>query len=183
MPEPGRIRLQWQRYQNENLLLTAKAAGAVRKKSFCLNFLFAQTAALKNYLISPVLTVAGMERKSKDPRHQRRQKIVKSLFASAFDASAKRKAPVPSATGVKDILRQQKKIDRLIVKAAPRWPLERINKIDLAILRLAIWELCFQKKEPPKVIIDEAVELAKEFGGESSPGFINGVLGTIYEWQ
>ena len=78
-------------------------------------------------------------------------------------------------------MKQKPAIDQYILKAAPRWPLERINKIDLAILRLAIWELCFQKKEPPKVIIDEAVELAKEFGGENSPSFVNGVLGTIYE--
>ncbi len=122
-----------------------------------------------------------MANKLNDPRHQRRQKLVKSLFASTFDTVAKRKTPAPLATGVKDILKRQKEIDQLISKAAPRWPLKRINKIDLAILRLAIWELRFQKKEPPRVIIDEAVELAKEFGGESSPSFINGVLGTIYE--
>jgi len=60
------------------------------------------------------------------------------------------------------------------------WPVDKLNKIDLAILRLAIYEL-ERKKTPPKVIIDEAVELAKEFGGENSPSFINGVLGTIYK--
>lgn len=122
-----------------------------------------------------------MANKLKDPRHQRRQKLIKSLFASTFDTIAKRKTPAPLTPGIKEILDHQKEIDRLIGKAAPRWPLRRINKIDLAILRLAIWELRFQKKEPPRVIIDEAIELAKEFGGENSPSFINGVLGTIYE--
>lgn len=71
------------------------------------------------------------------------------------------------------------KIDPLIEKSAPAFPLEGIAKIDVAILRLATFELLFEKKEPPKVIIDEAVELAKEFGGEGSPAFVNGVLGTL----
>lgn len=70
-------------------------------------------------------------------------------------------------------------IDSLIKNSAPQWPLEQINRIDLAILRLAIYELEMVKTEPVKVIIDEAVELAKEFGGSSSPSFVNGVLGTI----
>jgi N utilization substance protein B len=54
-----------------------------------------------------------------------------------------------------------------------------LNKIDLAILRLAVFELIIENSQPPKVIIDEAVELAKEFGSESSSKFVNGVLGTI----
>ncbi len=121
-----------------------------------------------------------MNKKLSDPRHQRRRKIIKTLFAGSFDHLAGRKTN-PDDEEAKSISKQQKFIDRHIVQAASRWPLERINRIDLAILRLAIWELCFQKKEPPKVIIDEAVELAKEFGGENSPSFVNGVLGTIYE--
>lgn len=70
-------------------------------------------------------------------------------------------------------------IDRLIEKAAPEWPLPNIAKIDLAILRLAVWELMFEGATPKKVVIDEAVELAKSFGNEHSAKFINGVLGTI----
>lgn len=66
-----------------------------------------------------------------------------------------------------------------ISKAAPAWPLNQINKIDLAILRLAIFELIIEKEHPFKVIVDEAVELAKEFGSQSSPNFVNGVLGNI----
>lgn len=72
-------------------------------------------------------------------------------------------------------------VDRIIISAAPAWPLSKIAKIDLSILRLAVYELCFEKKVPAKVAIDEAVELAKEFGADQSSSFINGVLGTVYE--
>ncbi len=77
------------------------------------------------------------------------------------------------------IFRKRQKIDKIIGKAAPEFPIDKINKIDLAILRLAVFELAIEKKEPPKVIIDEAIELAKEYGGETSPQFINGALGNI----
>lgn len=72
-------------------------------------------------------------------------------------------------------------IDAHIEKAAPEWPLSKIAKIDLAILRLAVWELMYDKQNPSKVVIDEAVELAKAFGNEHSAKFINGVLGTIMQ--
>ena len=81
---------------------------------------------------------------------------------------------------VQKILKQKEAINDLIEKAAPQWPIDKLNKIDLVILWLAIYEL-ENENTPPKVIIDEAVELAKEFGGESSPSFVNGVLGTIYK--
>jgi N utilization substance protein B len=113
-------------------------------------------------------------KKKSDPRHKKRQKIVEELFAEEF---------TPQPTKKKDktlkILENKSKIDRLISKSAPQWPIEKIAKIDLAILRLAIWELKIEKKEPPKAIVDEAVELAKEFGGDKSPSFVNGVLGTL----
>lgn len=70
-------------------------------------------------------------------------------------------------------------IDKIIEKAAPEWPLEQIAKIDLEILRIAIFELYIARSVPPKVAIDEAVELGKQFGGENSSKFINGVLGTV----
>ncbi len=66
-----------------------------------------------------------------------------------------------------------------IAIAAPQFPPEKLNKIDLAILRLGVFELIIEQKEPQKVIIDEAVELGKEFGAENSPKFVNGVLGAI----
>lgn len=76
-----------------------------------------------------------------------------------------------------EIIKNLDQIDLEITKNAPKWPLDKINKVDLAILRCAFWELEFYKKTPPKVIIDEAVELAKEFGNENSFSFINGCLG------
>ncbi|MBI2454005.1 MAG: transcription antitermination factor NusB [Parcubacteria group bacterium] len=74
------------------------------------------------------------------------------------------------------------KIDQIIAKAAPEWPLDQIAMVDRNVLRLGIYELLFgdYKEVPPKVAINEAIELAKSFGGESSGKFVNGVLGTIY---
>jgi len=77
------------------------------------------------------------------------------------------------------IIKKQKEIDQIIKDSAPEWPLPQIAYIDLAILRLAIFELEFLKTEPVKAIIDEAIELGKEYGGESSGKFVNGVLGTL----
>jgi transcription antitermination protein NusB len=74
----------------------------------------------------------------------------------------------------------QAEADALIAPAAPEWPIEQIAKMDLTILRLAIYELMIKREVPPKVVINEAVELAKSFGGDNSSRFINGVLGTIY---
>ena len=73
-------------------------------------------------------------------------------------------------------------IDKIIEKTAPEWPLPQINILDRNVLRIGIFELLYGNKEnvPPKVAINEAIELAKNFGGESSRRFINGVLGTVY---
>lgn len=111
-----------------------------------------------------------------DPRHQRRIDLLQSLFAAGFPHSTIH----PS---VQMILDGTDTIDTKIQTAAPEWPVEKIARIDLAILRLAIYELTIEKKEPPKVIIDEAIELAKSFGNQNSPQFINGVLGTILKAQ
>ena len=70
-------------------------------------------------------------------------------------------------------------IDDMISKNLKGWAKERISKIDLAILRLAIYEICFSQEIPPGVAVNEAVELAKEFSTEEAPAFINGVLGSI----
>lgn len=74
----------------------------------------------------------------------------------------------------------QQDIDNIIGPAAPEWPVEQIAKIDKIILRIGVYELMIKRDVPPKVAINEAVELAKTFGGENSSKFINGVLGTIY---
>ncbi len=71
-------------------------------------------------------------------------------------------------------------IDRDIAQAAPEWPLDQISVIDKSILRLAIYELLHMPEVPAKVAINEAVELAKTFGGDNTSRFVNGVLGTIY---
>jgi transcription antitermination protein NusB len=83
---------------------------------------------------------------------------------------------------VRNTVENQDKIDPLIEKCAPEWPLEQVTIVDRNILRLGIYELLFGNYEevPPKVAINEAIELAKSFGGESSGRFVNGVLGTIY---
>jgi N utilization substance protein B len=71
-------------------------------------------------------------------------------------------------------------INNYIKKYAPEWPLDQITVIDRNVLRLGIYELVFSEKIPPKVAINEAIEVAKNFGGESSGKFINGVLGSIF---
>ncbi|MDP3696798.1 MAG: transcription antitermination factor NusB [Candidatus Taylorbacteria bacterium] len=73
-------------------------------------------------------------------------------------------------------------IDKIIEKAAPQWPLNQVAIVDRNVLRVGLYELLFGKREevPPKVAINEAIELAKSFGGESSGKFVNGVLGTVY---
>lgn len=80
------------------------------------------------------------------------------------------------------VLKHQLQIDKIIEKSAPEWPLNQITVVDRNVLRVGIYELLFgdKKEVPPKVAINEAIELAKNYGGESSGRFINGVLGTIY---
>ena len=110
---------------------------------------------------------------AKDPRHKRRIRIVRELFSYSFheqDVSEETKA----------IVKFQDELDKDISNSAPAWPIDKLNKIDLSILRLAVYEL-IHSDTPPKVVIDEAVELAKEFGSETTPSFVNGVLGTIYK--
>ena len=107
-----------------------------------------------------------------DPRHIKRQHIVQDLFKADFHKQ-------PVSDKAKEVLTHLEILNSNITKAAPEFPLDKINKVDLAISRLAVFELLIEKKEPVNVIIDEAVELGKEFSGEASPSFINGVLGNI----
>ncbi|HCX27968.1 MAG TPA: transcription antitermination factor NusB [Candidatus Portnoybacteria bacterium] len=83
---------------------------------------------------------------------------------------------------IKGVIDNLAKIDKIIEKSAPEWPLEQITIIDRNILRLGLYELLFSNRQevPPKVAINEAIELAKGFSGESSGKFVNGVLGTVY---
>ena len=80
------------------------------------------------------------------------------------------------------VIKNLDKLNKIIEKAAPQWPIEQVAVVDRNVLRLGLYELLFGKREevPPKVAINEAIELAKSFGGESSGKFVNGVLGTVY---
>lgn len=80
------------------------------------------------------------------------------------------------------VIKHQSQLDEIITKSAPDWPLNQITIVDRNVLRMGIYELLFGDKNevPPKVAINEAIELAKGYGGESSGRFVNGVLGTIY---
>lgn len=80
----------------------------------------------------------------------------------------------------KQILDALDDVNALIRQYAPDWPLEQITNVDRNVLRIGIYELKFANEIPPKVAINEAIELAKTFGGESSGRFVNGVLGSIY---
>jgi len=107
-----------------------------------------------------------------DPRHQNRIKVFQELFTDSYH-------PQPNLNPLTlMILSKKTGLDEKIAAAAPQWPLPKVAKVDLAILRLATYELT-ETKTPPKVVIDEAVEIAKEFGGDNSGSFVNGVLGTI----
>ncbi len=80
---------------------------------------------------------------------------------------------------VHGVIENRKCLDETIRKNAPAWPLEQVAAVDRNILRLAIYEIVIDNRVPMRAAINEAIELAKEFGGEASPKFINGVLGSV----
>jgi N utilization substance protein B len=108
-----------------------------------------------------------------DPRHKRREAIIKKLYSFSFGQEKVDKI-------IKKIVGRLDEIDSLIKKSAPEWPIEKLNKVDLSILRLGVYEL-IKREVPEKVVIDEAVELGKEYGSVNTPKFVNGVLGTILD--
>lgn len=132
-----------------------------------------------------------------DPRHTSRKLALSSIFSWSFaepdmEKNIQASAEILEEEGVSyddeltkflvDGVREHiDEIDKMVEECAPDWPLDKIAKIDLVILRIAIFEILFGKKTPVKVAIDEAVEIAKEFGNETSHKFINGVLGTVVE--
>lgn len=111
-----------------------------------------------------------------DPRHQKRIKNIQALFAWSL-------IPASLDKSIIEIIPKIPEIDQLISVAAPKWPIDQINKIELAILRYAVWELQNQQEIPEKVVIDEAIEIAKEYGDTNSASFINAVLGFILKKQ
>ena len=132
-----------------------------------------------------------------DPRHTSRKLALSSIFSWSFaepdmEKNIQASAEILEEEGVSyddeltkflvDGVREHiDEIDKIVEECAPDWPLDKIAKIDLVILRIAIFEILYGKKTPTKVAIDEAVEIAKEFGNETSHKFINGVLGTVVE--
>lgn len=81
---------------------------------------------------------------------------------------------------VHGVAEKEKELDTELQPIAPEWPIDQIARMDRVILRIGLYELKYSKDVPPKVVINEAVELAKAFGGENSSRFVNGVLGTAF---
>ena len=132
-------------------------------------------------------------RSKTDPRHAARELALSSIFCWLFseqggDESLGLSKELLDLTEqehdileliVRGVKTHVDAIDKIIEESAPEWPLDKISKVDLVILRIAIFEIVYGKKTPTKVAIDEAVELAKEFGNDTSHKFVNGVLGTV----
>lgn len=144
-----------------------------------------------------------MKRKN-DPRHLARIVALQKLFSVHFDHSDKKDDAYTKVTEkeldevaetaeiedynkelaeklVNGVQKEHEKLDQYITEFAPQWPLDQIQAVDLEIMRIALWEGFEAKITPPKVAIDEAIEIAKDFGGDTSSKFVNGVLGAIYE--
>ncbi len=113
-----------------------------------------------------------------DPRHAKRAEQLQKLFACTFTAENLALCLESEQGDLKKLLSNLDSLDARIQLVAPERPLSEINKIDLAILRLVVFE-SEHKKTPKKVLLDEAIELAKEFGSENSPRFINGALAKL----
>lgn len=134
-----------------------------------------------------------------DPRHLSRILVLQELFRKDFgkvNSFITEDVSVDDLVQINEISEYNKdlyqnildgvpqeieQIDETIKKYAPQWSIDQMKLVDLQILRIAIYEGFLAKITPPKVAIDEAIEIAKEFGGESSGKFVNGVLGAIYE--
>lgn len=133
-----------------------------------------------------------------DPRHTARKLAMSSIFSwlfldsdhAACMALSKELLNVKEENAdteltnsiVAGVTKDLDEIDGIIKNCAPEWPLEKISKIDLVILRIAVFELVYGTSIPNKVVIDEAVELAKEFGNDTSSKFVNGVLGSVLQY-
>lgn len=112
------------------------------------------------------------------------KKEINDVLVRNVEEFAPNKTDTPFMSGLLDgVLQKQTEIDLVITKAAPEWPLDRISPVDRNILRLGLYELLFADRNevPAKVAINEAIELAKQFGGENSSKFVNGVLGSVYK--
>ncbi|HNR53311.1 MAG TPA: transcription antitermination factor NusB [Candidatus Dojkabacteria bacterium] len=137
-------------------------------------------------------------KRATDPRHLARVLALQELFSKDFNKDSVNTDTIPLTELIEldeiteydtklyekikeGVIDNNTEIDSIITKYAPQWPLNQIKLVDLQILRIAIYEGFIGKITPPKVALDEAIEIAKEFGGETSSKFVNGVLGAIYE--
>jgi len=116
-----------------------------------------------------------------DPRHQRRIIIMQTLYGLQFQPTVSPDIPPDIVALTDNVVKNRDKINAAIDMYAKSFTSARMSKIDLAILQLGVYELLFDKKEPYRVVLDEAIELAKEFGSNNSQKFINGILGHIVE--
>lgn len=134
-----------------------------------------------------------------DPRHLAREIALQTLFSEDFhkdritNVKAFTSKELTKIDGIEEydkdlctkilngVREKKEEIDTLISEFAPQWPISQMKLVDLQILRIAIFEGFITDITPPKVAIDEAIEIAKIFGGDSSDKFVNGVLGAIYE--
>ena len=130
-----------------------------------------------------------------DPRHNARKLALSSIFCWLFSEQDQEKCLELSQSLLKSnnadialtkeisggVRANRKEIDSLITEHAPDWPIDKIAKVDLVILRIAVFELKFGKEMSEKIVIDEAIELSKEFSNDTSSKFVNGVLGSIVD--
>jgi N utilization substance protein B len=133
------------------------------------------------------------EARPDDPRRRARWLAVQALYEwdtaghDALDALTNRMEDLPDTKDVERFARElvagvrghQEEIDAVLARAAPQWPLDQMAVVDRNIIRVAIFEVLVDNKAPVRAALNEAVELAKTFGAESSPRFVNGVLGAV----
>ena len=118
---------------------------------------------------------------SSDPRHHKRIRLLKAIYSHQFPQTK----PLPLKTSERDeykkIINEIPEINKLINNYAVKFSVDKMSKIDLSILQLGMYELSKNRKTPPKVVINECIELAKEFGAEKSYQLVNGILGKFIE--
>ncbi len=110
--------------------------------------------------------------------HEEYEKV-KELFFSEQEEEISEEEKAYITDAVEGVMAHETEIDKIIDSCAKGWNTARMNRVDLAILRLAVYEMEYSKAAPIGVIINEAVELAKKFSSDEAPGFINGILGKI----
>lgn len=130
--------------------------------------------------VSRILAVQYLFSTSKNVTHEDfTQYEVESLLGEIEEEKYDRKLYEKIVDGV---TKKMSEIDRIIMEKAPEWPIDQINPVNLAILRCAVWEGFIGKINPPKVAINEGIEIAKQMSGSKTDGnFINGVLGSIFK--